>query len=88
MKFPPRAPVHPISSISQMFCGNTQSSQPGSQPRSRKSSPEGSKRHGGIEDEKKMQRQALIRAQELMKMTELPEGVELHSDVDEDATKH
>ena len=29
-----------------------------------------------------------MRAQELMKMTELPEGVELHSDVDEDATNH
>lgn len=27
-----------------------------------------------------------MRAQELMKLTELPEGVELHSDVDEDAS--
>jgi hypothetical protein len=27
-----------------------------------------------------------MRAQELMKLTELPDGVELHSDVDEDAS--
>ena len=32
----------------------------------------------------KLRREALTRAQELMKMTELPEGVELHSEVDEE----
>ena len=41
-----------------------------------------------MDDEKKTQRQALMRAQELMKLTELPEGVELHSDVDEDASHY